>query len=535
MDHGSMPRVSEVFGTSRDLPGSYVERPKHESRIDAALSGDHHLAIWGEPRQGKSALIRHRLRPDTYRSIQCGYGQRRYDIYRMILREAGASVAVERKRRRSRGIGAKVSLFSGDFKSEAETTERTFDIDISNANDVLRVIADSGFDKTIVLEDFHYLGRKAQRDILQDLKVFYEKAALRIVLVGVWAERSRLRGLPADLAGWMDMVYVPRWSDRDLLAVLRRGGEVLGLEIAADVERRLVEHAEQSVGLLQDLAYALCMQAPSATRIDDADLLEHATDAVLENGVARVRWYANSFADPSVVLKAHHLYDTTQPYKGILHALLLATPGDRGEGLTVDALLEAMKRLYPYEAASLERKDLRSALAEVASVDRVLKTSPVIAFDPMEERLHVVDPLVRLYLRRVGGDALTQYLPDEGRDIEVDRRRFDRRVLDRYGRACAVCGIEVPGLIRVVRLDEPDVGDDMSRPDFGLPLCLTHAAAWENDQFSIDPETTHVVYDGAAALNIMRDDLTHLPAQPSTAALRDSWVHSRHSTRIRAG
>src|SRR4029079_2366865 len=97
----------------------------------------------------------------------------------------------------------------------------------------------------------------------QDLKVFYEKAGLRIILVGVWAERSRLRGLPAELTGWMDTVHVPRWSDSALLAVLRRGEEMLELEITADVEQRLVENAEQSVGLLQELAYALCTQAGS--------------------------------------------------------------------------------------------------------------------------------------------------------------------------------------------------------------------------------------------------------------------------------
>jgi hypothetical protein len=126
----------------------------------------------------------------------------------MILREAGASVAVERKRRRARGIGATVKIFTGNVSSESETTERTFDIDISNINDVLRIIEDSGFDKVVVLEDFHYLGRSVQRQILQDMKAIYEKSSLMIVLVGVWVTASSFSDCIWTLGGeWMRLRF----------------------------------------------------------------------------------------------------------------------------------------------------------------------------------------------------------------------------------------------------------------------------------------------------------------------------------------
>src|SRR6476661_4836080 len=97
----SLPsRVSSIYGTSRQLPKSYLPRRRQQEELRAALSADGHMVIWGEPRQGKSSLLRHQLPGNDYSVIDCGYTQQRYDIYRMILREAGASVAVEQKRRR---------------------------------------------------------------------------------------------------------------------------------------------------------------------------------------------------------------------------------------------------------------------------------------------------------------------------------------------------------------------------------------------------------------------------------------------------
>ena len=105
----------------------------------------------------------------------------------------------KKKRRRARGIGARVSLFTGDLRSEAETTERAFDIDIANITDVLRVIERTSFHKHVVLDDFHHLGRPVQREIIQDFKTIYEKSKLRLIIVGVWADRDQLRGLHIDL------------------------------------------------------------------------------------------------------------------------------------------------------------------------------------------------------------------------------------------------------------------------------------------------------------------------------------------------
>lgn len=301
MDEKSLSsRVSSVFGTSRHLPKSYLPRRRQQEELHAALGADGHMVIWGEPRQGKSSILRYQLGHTDYCVIECGYTQQRYDIYRMLLREAGASVAVEQKRRRARGIGARVSFLTGDMRNESETTERAFDIDISNITDVLRIIESSNFRKYVVLDDFHHLGRPVQREIVQDLKTIYEKSKLRLIIVGVWADRDQLRGLHIDLGGRVDSIEIPRWPEDELTDVLSKGEHLLNVNFSVTAKRELIAWSQQSVGLLQDLACEACLEAGYETGglVEGAEVNEeHAAQAlrrVLDHSSGRLRWYIST-------------------------------------------------------------------------------------------------------------------------------------------------------------------------------------------------------------------------------------------------
>jgi len=520
-----IPTVSQVFGTTRQLPDSYFPRSRQQDELRAALNGDGHIVIWGEPFQGKSSLLRYQLRKADHCVIECAYAQQRHDVYRMLLCEAGASVAIERKRRRSRGIGAQVSFLKGDLQSDTETTEHAFDIDISNITDVLRVIEQSGFDKHVILDDFHHLGRPVQREIIQDLKAVYEKSALRLIIVGVWADRDQLRGLHIDLGGRVDSIEVPRWTDDELAQVLQKGESLLHVRFAEPAREQLLARAQQSVGLLQELACKACLEsgyqegglAAGATIGEDA--VNQAVQQVIQHSSGRMRWYVSNLAKRR-----------GQPHQGILHALLMASDENLREGIPAARLLEAVQRLYPFEAADLDYDELIGALARLGAVHRTLRVRPVLEYDAVGDRLHVVDPLARLYWTSPDGQSLIDYLPDQGRDTEqaesrVSQRQLDDNVLVRYGHECAVCPVSRPELIAVVRLANPPYGHGTD-PEYGLPLCLNHADALKNDLMAFEPETTRVFCADPVALNITRKDLTHLPGRPSESALQSAWRYS---------
>ena len=521
------PTISAVFGTSRQLPLSYVPRPREQEELGAALDGDGHIVVWGEPSQGKSSLLRYALRNAKYSVIECRYAQAQHDVYGMLLREAGASVAVERKKRRTRGIGARVSFLSGKLGNETETTEQSFEIDIANVTDVLRVLGQSNLGKFVILDNFHRLGRPVQRGIIEDLKTIYEKSSLRLIIVGIWADRDQLRGLHIDLGGRVDSIEVARWTDDELGQVIDKGEALLPARFDEPARRELIAMARQSVGLLQELANKACHEAAYASAGLEANKpigvahVDRAIHRILHHSSGRMRWYVSNFAK-----------HRGQPHKGILHALLTASDDDLKDGIPVTRLLQQMLRLYPFEVANYDPDDLIRALSLLGPLHRSLQVRPVLEYDAVGGRLHVVDPLARLYWTSPDRDSLIDYLPDQGRDLELESGKvrqadFESNVLKTFGSGCAVCPVTSQDMIQVVRLAYPRWSQGHGdTPEFGLPLCRNHVYAWKRDLLAFEPETTAVVCVDPVESNVTRNDLTHLPVRPARAALDYAWRHS---------
>ncbi len=529
-----MSDLRPAFGATRHLPQSYVLRHDQETRLSEALAGEGHLVVWGEPRQGKSALLRHQLPPGGYCVVQCAYGHKRYDVYRMLLRQAGLSVAVERKRKRSRGIAAKVSFLSGDTRSDSETTEREIDIDISNVNDVLAVVATSGFQKIVVLEDFHCLGRNAQRDIVQDLKVVYEKSPVRVILVGAWADRGTLLALPAGLSSHLKSLEVPRWTEDDLYRVVDAGAAALHVTIERQVAHRLVACAQGSVGLLQDLARLVCDAADSGRtgpRTRALEAVDSAVNQLQAESIGRLRWYLRALVSARIMAPAPR-----KLFEWIAHTLLVASDDDLHAGLLPSAVLAEIKRLYPHEAAGLTETVLLRGLSELEDIHRSLQATPLIGYDSNEGRLHVIDPVARLCFLTATHASLIQYLPDKGRDMVSEGAGayadFQKRTLARYGTTCAICSVKNHGLITIRQIADLPSGNDTRDPALALPLCLNHATAWANDLVRIEPGTTRILCEDPSGLNITRSDLRHLPIPPDDGALRSSWEGSALKFRL---
>ena len=64
-------RTADVFGVSRDLPMTYVERDAVDDKLLDNLTRDKHVVIYGSSKQGKTCLRRHCLEENDYISIQC--------------------------------------------------------------------------------------------------------------------------------------------------------------------------------------------------------------------------------------------------------------------------------------------------------------------------------------------------------------------------------------------------------------------------------------------------------------------------------
>ena len=104
--------------------------------------------------------------------------------------------------------------------------------------------------------------------------------------------------------------------------------------------------------------------------------------------------------------------------------------------------------------------------------------------------------------------------------------RFKFEVFGRYGPSCAVCGLDIEGLLDAAHIrDKRFNGSD--DPRNGLVLCALHHRAMDRGLFGIDPADRSIQSlpsgPSLVALGITKIDLTHLPRLPHEKALEWRW------------
>jgi hypothetical protein len=100
------------------------------------------------------------------------------------------------------------------------------------------------------------------------------------------------------------------------------------------------------------------------------------------------------------------------------------------------------------------------------------------------------------------------------------------KVFQRYGSACAVCGLDVYGLVQAahIRAKRRNGSDDERN---ALPLCANHHLAFDKLLWAMEPGTLELRSrrggPSLSDLGILKSDLTHLPRSPHDSAVADRW------------
>jgi len=106
--------------------------------------------------------------------------------------------------------------------------------------------------------------------------------------------------------------------------------------------------------------------------------------------------------------------------------------------------------------------------------------------------------------------------------------RFAFDVFKRYGRCCAVCTMEVEGLLAAAHI-KPAGENGSDDPRNGIPLCHNHHAAFDQFSFSIHPGRYEIVTrengPSRTDLGIQAEDISKLRAWPDRLALQ--WHYKR--------
>ena len=260
--------ASDVYGIGRDLPLNYVARKEVDDCFVANLTRNKHVIIYGSSKQGKTSLRKSCLEDDDYIVVHCSNKWAIGDLHAAILKRAGYEVTQASTKSTSGRYkiiaSLKVAFFGyvakgGGEKEEAKsssTTTAPLELDPEDVNDVITAL--KGFEKFIVLEDFHYLPIETQKDFSVALKAFHEQSKLCFIIVGVWLEEGRLTVYNGDLTGRVVDINADRWTKEELREVIAAGEALLNISFAPEFKDAVVADCLDSVYIVQEACYQAC-------------------------------------------------------------------------------------------------------------------------------------------------------------------------------------------------------------------------------------------------------------------------------------
>ena len=176
------PAVPEEF---------YFGRPEVEASLASAMAGGGHVLLFGSTRQGKTTLLHRILRGRDFVTFYATEDTSFADICRSYLLTLGASVTVERKRKKTLGAKDEVSwnwpLISAggglEGSAESEVTQRSVTADIANPNDVCYLLREFRHTPCLVIKHFERLRRKQRRVLIEFLRILAEAEVLQVVMI----------------------------------------------------------------------------------------------------------------------------------------------------------------------------------------------------------------------------------------------------------------------------------------------------------------------------------------------------------------
>ncbi len=396
-------KTSQVFGISPELREySYVDRGNLDAALATYLDRTTHIAIRGPSKSGKSWLRQKVLHKPL--TVQCRLRKPFTDIYVDALSQLEVRLEVKESRQgvfkaslSATGEGgaallAKVGITASMGRDTEKTTE-TMSVghDINDLRFVAEIIKNSG--RRLAIEDFHYMSTEDRRHFAFDLKTLWDYGVYAII-IGVWSETNLLLHLNPDLTGRVHEIPI-EWIEKDLEAILHKGGDALHIDFGPDVTTRLVSLAYSNAGLLQQLTLLTLDEAG----ITEKKLLkQHVSNVEHVNGAGMA--YAEQlnpvyqqFAK-RVAAGIRTRQNATGIYAHTMAVLMETSDDDLIKGIHARAIFEkAVKRQERIQYSNLKAILEKLQELQVDEDGRGL----ILGYSPATEEVTVVDRQLLLY------------------------------------------------------------------------------------------------------------------------------------------
>ncbi|MGI9437088.1 MAG: hypothetical protein ACR2Q4_20030 [Geminicoccaceae bacterium] len=401
--YGDVLNIEKVFGLHRGDTQHYVERDGVDLNFVEAISREKHVAIFGCSKQGKTTLRKKHLDESQYLLVTCDPSWTVEDLHAAILNEAGCVVSTGRETHAQKGAGGnaelgatiKVPFFEyrgkvGTNGRTATTTVETFDelpIDMADPKQIAGILEKTTDKTIIVIEEFHYLPEKTQRQFAFKMKTFHEISDYVFIVIGVWLEENRLVVLNSDLGGRVTSVNADVWSRDDLTKVIVDGGKLMNVTFHEEFVSQLVNEAAGSVYIAREACYRA---------LEDFGIYNAQRENVLYDQKVSIKTLVRNIGESLSDYQTFALNLGRMPKnaKGfarwIIYLLISSGPQDMRGGISLRKLRIRLCKQDP-SFAIFKETHIRDFLLTLASLQRDANLPVILDYDRRQQKVRVTD------------------------------------------------------------------------------------------------------------------------------------------------
>lgn len=428
-------KLEDVFGVSSRPVLSYVRRDSVDDRFQEALTGSKQIVVYGSSKQGKTAPVQEYLPYDDNLVVRLTPKTQIHDIYASILRQSGVLIKESSTETKGKelGAGAKMGfkallpLLGGakaegsadaKFTSGTENQLREIPFNLELPQDISELLKEVYVEKTIILENFHYLDDDRQRQLAFDLRTFQE-LGIRFVILGVWREKNRLAQFNGDLVDRVIEIPVEPWREADFVRVAERGEESLNIEISRDLVTKCVDSSFSSIGVFQELLKGICVAADiggsqeATVEISGDNLFVVAAEQKAEDYASRHQRALEAIAAGNVSASGPRggVIPLFLPYY-LVRVILEAGYDGLASGMRRSLIQEKIQACH-HRPNDVRASDMSNLLYNLASLQAGKEISPpIIDFDRSTKMLQVVDSTFYFFLKNADLKAILEELPN---------------------------------------------------------------------------------------------------------------------------
>lgn len=400
---GDVLNIDKVFGLHRGDTQHYVEREGVDLNFVEAISREKHVAIFGCSKQGKTTLRKKHLDESQYLLVTCGPSWTIEDLHAAILNEAGCIVSTGRETQTQNGVGGNAEIgaaikipfmeYRGKVGTNGNSTSTTIEsyeelpIDMTDPKQIVEVLKQTTDKNIIVVEEFHYLPEKTQRQFAFKMKTFHEISDFIFIVIGVWLEENRLVVLNSDLGGRVASINADLWSREDLSRVVVDGGKLLNVTFQEEFVSQLINEAAGSVYIAREACYralegAGIYNAQQETIIYDKSV---SLKSLVRNIGEELSDYQTFALNLGRIPKG--LGDLS---RWVIYLVMASSPQDMISGISLRKIkIRLGKEDSRFEV--IKENQIRDFLVNLGTIQRDADLSVILDYDRRQRKMRVTD------------------------------------------------------------------------------------------------------------------------------------------------